>query len=285
MAKQPTAQLIFPNREAVTTGQLQNAIGVCSMAVTALINPWRGFVDSEDAPKNPEARIALENTLIKACDRLDKILSDDRRWSIDYQMGLEDEFKKSHAANLAFLESQRDAAAEVASPHFQHRPKLAKSQDGQLWVAILGDEKDLPNAVVGMGRTPDEALREFDKNFQGRENSPEVIAFLKKRVEDQKNYGQEHQVEQTGVSNAEQVVSVPDASSEDSRIVEPARSFRPGANATLGPSRPEFAKGSPISVRWPDARRGSQAPRKAGLRTVASFLSRFFRLGKSRSGS
>ena len=287
MAKQPTAQLLFPNRENVTTGQLQNAITVCSMAVNALINPWQGFsnVSSEDAPKTPEARIALENTLIAACNRLDKILADDRRWSIEYQMALEDEFKKSHASNLAFLESQREAAAEVASPHFQHRPKLAKSQDGKLWIAILGDEKDLSNAVVGIGRTPEEALREFDKNFQGQENSPEVIALLKKRAEDQQNYGQE-QVEQTGVGNADQVGSARDAREDNSGVAEPPRGISPGTDATLGPSRPDYGRpvAKAVSVRWPDARGGSQAPRKAGLRKVAAFLSRFLRLDKDRSG-
>src|SRR6266566_9046993 len=128
MAKQPTAQLIFPNREAVTTGQLQNAMMVCSTAITGLIH-WRGeSEDSKYTPQNSEARIALENTLIKACDRLDKILIDDRRWSIEYQMNLEDEFKKSHELNKSFLESQCKVSEEISSPHFQHKPTLAKSQ-------------------------------------------------------------------------------------------------------------------------------------------------------------
>lgn len=281
MAKQPTAQLIFPNREAVTTGQLQNAITVCSMAVTALINPWKGFVaDGDETPKVPEARIALENTLIKACDRLDKILSDDRRWSIDYQMGLEDEFKKSHAFNLKFLEAQSAAAEEVASPHFQHRPKLAKSADGKLWVAILGDESDVSNAVVGMGRTPEEALAEFDKNFKGKENSPEVIAFLKARAE-QKNYGQEHQVEQTGTGDAGKPSGVEDAGPQNSGDTEPPRGVHPGANVPFGPLRPQNAQSVAGRV---GLLRGGKETRKTGLRKVAASVSRFFRLDKNRSG-
>jgi hypothetical protein len=284
MEKQPTAQLIFPNREDVTTGQLQNAISVCSLAVTALINPWRGFSGGEDDPKNSEARIALENTLIKACDRLDKILADDRRWSIEYQMALEAEFKKSHAMNFAFLESQQKAADEVASPHFQHRPKLAKSQDEQIWIAVLGDEKDLNNAVVGMGRTPEEALQEFDKNFQGKETSPEVIAFLKKRIEDQKNYGQEHQVEQTGSGNVNCASGGKYAGEEDIRDSEPSRGIHPGTDATFGPSRPELSQDNGVPASWPSACGGSQAPRKTGFRKITAFLSRFFRLDKGRFG-
>jgi len=281
MAKQPTAQLVFPSREAVTTGQLQNAMMVCSTAITGLIH-WRGeSEDSKYTPQNSEARIALENTLIKACDRLDKILIDDRRWSIEYQMNLEDEFKKSHELNKSFLESQCKVSEEISSPHFQHKPTLAKSQDGQLWFAILGDKKDLANSIVGIGRTPDEALQEFDKNFQGQKNSPEVIALLKKRVKDQKNYGQE-QVEQAGVGDANQNGCVGDTSGEDSRNSEPPERVNPWTNAALGPKSPQYAKD--ITAGWSDTRRGSQAPRKAGLRSIASFLSRLFRLDKNRAG-
>jgi hypothetical protein len=284
MAKQPTAQLIFPNREAVTTGQLANALQVCSMTVTALINPWRGFVEGEDAPKNPEARIALENTLIKACNRLDEILSDDRRWSVDYQMALEDEFKKSHAQNLRYVEAHASAAEEVASPHYQHRPKLAKSADGKMWVAILGDERDLNNALVGIGRTPEEALAEFDKNFQGKENSPEVIAFLKQRAE-QTNYGKDKQnMDGTGVCNADQPVVGKQISGVDSGDAQPPRSIRPGTDAAFGPARPQYEGRQAGRVGLTRASREGQVPRKAGLRAIASRLSRFFRLGQNRSG-
>ena len=259
------------------------------MAVTALINPWHGFrADGEDAPKNPEARIALENTLIKACDRLDKILSDDRRWSIDYQMGLEDEFKKSHANNVAFLEAQRTAAEEVASPHFQHRPKLAKSQDGQLWIAILGDENDLDNAITGIGRTPEEALQEFDKNFQGKENSPEVIALLKKRAEDQQNYDKKESLDGTGRLDPETVDSGGEINAGHSASDYDAhQQLHSGAGNRFGPINPAHAscpQQQAVSSGQPTARRGSEVPRKAGLRKVANFLSRFFRLDKGRAG-
>jgi len=287
-AKQPTAQLIFPNREAVTTGQLQNAMMVCSTAITGLIHWHRDDEESKYTPQDSEARIALENTLITACARLDKILIDDRRWSIEYQMGLENEFKKSHASNLAFLESQQKASEEVASPHFQHRPRLAKSEDGQLWVAIMGDEKDLDNAVLGIGRTPEEALAEFDKNFQGKEKSPEVIAFLKGRAEQfQKNYGQE-KLDEVGTGKPQYSLSGGDNGEDDGGEIRQTRGVGPGADATLGPKSVAYGKSAAyeeeVRVRHPQPPRGSQVSPKTGLRTVAAFLSRLFRLDKNRSG-
>jgi hypothetical protein len=247
------------------------------MAVTALINPWNGFVKhDDDAPKNSEARIALENTLIKACDRLDKILEDDRRWSLEYQMNLEAEFHKSHAQNLNLLESQATAAAEVASPHFQYRPRIAKSQDGTVWMAILGDENDISRCIIGLGRTPEEALAEFDKKFQGKELSPEVDAFLKQR---QENYGQET-VDTNGQEQAGQVAGGENANQQDSGNIEPARGISQGTNAPFGPTRPGYAKS--VATGLPQARGGGEETRTSFVRKIAAFCRRFWGVGKTR---
>lgn len=287
--RQPTAQLIFPNRENVTTGQIQNVLQVCNLAVTGLINPWRGFVDSDgsDNPKQSEARIALENTLIKACDRLDKILDDDQRWTIDYQKGLEDEFKKSHAENLKFLEAQRKASEEITTPHFQWRPTIMKSEDGNLFVALLGDPEKPTEGITGIGRTPEEALEEFDKNFRGKQNSPEVLAFLKARSDEQKMY--EHQtVDPERNSNAGQSSGEEDPNPENSRNPGPKRGLGEGINTTFGPKNPRFVLGTDdgtLDSGFAGTQRSGREPRTSFVRKVASFLSRFFRLGKSRPRS
>ncbi|HBW7291453.1 hypothetical protein [Klebsiella pneumoniae] len=46
----------------------------------------------------------------------------------------------------------------MREPSVLYRPTL--SQDGDKWLAIYGD---LPTGVVGVGSTPEEAMREFNK--------------------------------------------------------------------------------------------------------------------------
>lgn len=284
MAKQrePVAQLIFPNRENVTTGQIQNVLTVCNMAVTGLINPWRGFHSEEDAPQNPEARIALENTLTAACARLDQILKDDRRWSIEYQMALEAEFHKTHAENQKFMEAQRKASEEVASPHFQWRPQLMQSQDGKVWIALLGDPKDPMKGIMGMGRTPEEALEEFDKDFRGKEKSPEVIAFLKKRVVEQKHYEQ-NAVDTERDSNAGPRIGKENPNQGHREAIEPPASIGARLHSTFGPADPRHSLRTSettketISSGVVGTQGGGRETRTPLVRKVAAFLSRLWR--------
>ena len=282
--RQPTAQLIFPNRENVTTGQLQNVLQVCNTAITGLINPWRGFVADSEAPQNSEARIALENTLIKACDRLDKILSDDQRWTIEYQKNLEAEFNKSHAENLKFLEAQRKASEEISTPHFQWRPTLLKSADGKMWVALLGDPQDPSKGIVGIGRTPEEALAEFDKDFSGKQKSPEVIAFLKTRAAEEQMYEQQ-QVDTGTNRNVRQPAGEEDAGVSNSGDSGPQRGLGERLHSKVGPKDPRLALGTgedAIGLGVAGTQGSSGESRTPFLRKVAAFLSRLFRLDSGR---
>lgn len=284
--RQPTATLVFPNRENVTTGQIQNVLQICNTAVTGLINPWRGFVgDDDSSPKNSEARIALENTLIKACDRLDKILGDDQRWSIDYQKGLEDEFKRSHSENLKFLESQRRASEEISSPHFQWKPTLMKSQDGKLFSAFLGEPEN--PYVIGIGRSLEEALEEFDKDFCGKQKSPEVIAFLKARVAEQQMY--EQKTLDAGRSNdAGQSSGEENLDEGDRASAQQNDELGEGIHQRLGPRDPRnqagsIEEGETIPVDFPGTFGSGGETRPSFFRKIAARVSRFFGLDKDRS--
>jgi len=56
---------------------------------------------------------------------------------------------------------------EMQRPSVLFKPKL--SLDGNMWCALYGD--DLQCGVAGFGKSPDEAMRNFDiewnKNFEG----------------------------------------------------------------------------------------------------------------------
>lgn len=51
-----------------------------------------------------------------------------------------------------------NVAYELQRPSTIYRPELL--QDGDMWLAIYGD---LPTGVVGTGKTPAEAMLDFDK--------------------------------------------------------------------------------------------------------------------------
>ena len=284
--RQPTSQLVFPNREMVTTGQLQNVLHVCGMAITGLMQTAPDDSDS-NRPKNSEARIAMENTLIKACDRLEKILEDDRRWSIENQMELEGEFRKSHAENLKFLEAQRKASEELSTPHFQWKPVLMKSEDGHIWIALLGDPAKPLEGIMGMGRTPEEAMAEFDKEFRGKQKSPEVMAFLKQRVAEEKMY------EQKAVDDRRNQNVGPTSGGEktgpgNSTLVEPVSGLGPGIHGQQRPDDGEpvwtIEETETVSPGDPGTSGGSEKTRTSFVRKVAAFLHRLFRMDKTGSG-
>lgn len=58
------------------------------------------------------------------------------------------------AANLDY-----EAAAERLRPFILYRPRIAK--DGDAWIACLGE--NIQEGVVGIGDSPENAARAFDK--------------------------------------------------------------------------------------------------------------------------
>jgi len=58
-----------------------------------------------------------------------------------------------------------NAAFEMQRPSVIFKPKI--SRDGDQWCVLLGD--DLQIGVAGFGSTPDEAVRNFDKQWYSNE--------------------------------------------------------------------------------------------------------------------
>jgi len=66
----------------------------------------------------------------------------------------------SHYAEMVMRTAQ-EAAGEHMRPCVIHRPAL--SADGDMWCVLLGD--NLQEGVAGFGKTPAEAMWEFDRAF------------------------------------------------------------------------------------------------------------------------
>src|ERR1035437_6040535 len=163
----------------------QSQIGM----LLAVSNTMIGFIRMIDKaeedhglePDQCEASIAVENTLISACSRIDEILKDNNRWGLEFQTRLEKLFEKNTEIARGVAEKQtalieetrekervqREAILQSQKPHILFRPTLFPMPD-HTWIAFLGDPANLQSGVMGTGPSPVAALDSFDLAFAGR---------------------------------------------------------------------------------------------------------------------
>lgn len=180
----------IPERQVTTSNQVNTLLGVASHFWAMLNAPQNPL---EEMPKagtvQGEARVAAEATFVKACDALQLILDEKPRWDFEFQLSLEKDYLEAMALNRDFLVAQKHSAQELASPHYRRSPVLHKLTDGS-WMAILGDLMDMENAIIGVGKCPQEALEAFDKMFSGI--VPDSVAeFIEKHTYDTNEQNQQ----------------------------------------------------------------------------------------------
>lgn len=64
----------------------------------------------------------------------------------------------------------QQAAHALTTPHVLYKPRLAR--DGDMWCALLG--ADIQEGVCGFGKSPSEAMHEFDKAWYRKIGSTPV---------------------------------------------------------------------------------------------------------------
>jgi hypothetical protein len=190
------------HRDLSTACQINMLLSVSnSMAqfLTALTVKTEEWDKADTTPDWEEGYIAAENTLISACGRIDSIISDDRRWGLDFQARLERLFEKNTEIARAVSEKQkalieettakekaiREAAEAALAPHIQFRPTLFAMGDGT-WVAYLGDPADLSSGILGNGESPVAALKSFDAVFNGALNEDQLRLVERLKNENEK---------------------------------------------------------------------------------------------------
>lgn len=67
-----------------------------------------------------------------------------------------------YCMRMEFVQSVSAVAMEWTRPSIMLRPTI--SLDGNKWCALYGD--NLQDGVAGFGDTPEEAFRDFDKNWR-----------------------------------------------------------------------------------------------------------------------
>lgn len=147
--------LVVPSREFIT----DQHVGVLLASIRE-VGIW--MAKSEDMVPG-EARTAAENTFIGLCERLDKIVTEDSRWSMVATTNFYDELVETQKAQQEFLSTQTAAASLVLRPSYIHRPTLMRDETN--FYAVWGDSTRAGASIIGVGATPNAALADFDAAF------------------------------------------------------------------------------------------------------------------------
>jgi hypothetical protein len=147
------AQVAIPSQEYITEQQVV-------ILLSALREIYPGLMN-EEFPK--EAKLAAEATFLGLCDRLDKIIADEARWSMIATTNFYDELVETQKAQREFLSTQTAAASLVLRPSYIHRPTLMR--DETHFYAVWGDSTKAGGSIIGVGATPNAALIDFDAAF------------------------------------------------------------------------------------------------------------------------
>jgi len=172
----------IPSREQVT----QQQMGALLTSIATLLPYFH--IDHEDwkgGALDGGTKIAVQNTLIGLCERIDSILADAQRWTLDEAQKLETQLGDLYTEHANVLRAQQEQLAYMGKPHVRHGPALFRLADGG-WGAILGSLNDLDNSIVGVGGSPAQALEAFDEMFNGRIPS-HLQAWIAVREEALKN--------------------------------------------------------------------------------------------------
>lgn len=180
MSTPPKQDNSLPSRYIVTATQVHTLLNVAGMLMPYILQPHQELQNIPSSHKiDGEAALAAQTTFINVCDRLDKIVADESRWSLDAQKTLEASAAEVYEHHKALLREQIIATRTLSSPHNRYRPTLYKLKDGT-YAAILGDINDLENAITAVGDSPLAAMLAWDMIFEGKLD-PKLFEWLQQR--------------------------------------------------------------------------------------------------------
>lgn len=153
----------LPTRDAVSNAQIGTLLNVLdSLQPYLLLSPRE--VEA-GIPRELDGGIpsAALSTFCGVCDRIDRIVRDDNRWSLDTHDRLYEALFKTAEKQRETLQAQQDFVRDCKRPSRTHRPEFTRL--GDVFVAYYGDLADPPSVVMGRGNTPEEAVDDFDRAF------------------------------------------------------------------------------------------------------------------------
>jgi len=203
-------------RESINAQQINLLLQTAQSLVGCLRLPGVDWNAEQPRELDGGAKIALEQSLIRVCARIDDVMTNPERWTFEPISGLEKKMSEMYEQHTALLKAQTNLAEQSAKPHMRYRPNLVLHNG--IWIAILGSLQDVDNSVIGIGSSPLEALANFDGFFAGK--MPDSVVNWLRLVEEAHSRGeptppfkspidneesnQSSQLDQTGNSNSDQ---------------------------------------------------------------------------------
>jgi hypothetical protein len=181
MANQSLGNVSMPSRDSINATQIHSLLNIAGMLMPYILEPAR---EPENVPSSRkkidgEAAMAAQVTFIKVCDRLDKLVEENDRWTFDVQRTLETDLSNLYQHHTTLIKEQIIATKAINLPHNRFRPTLYALKDGN-YAAVLGSIDDLDNAIAAVGDSPAAALHAWDMLFKG-ELPPGLFDWLKQR--------------------------------------------------------------------------------------------------------
>lgn len=166
----------IPSTVDWSNSQINNALLVLEGLRPYLMEATRHREFVPGRPEQPELdREVIDSavtTFTKACDVLDVILNDKRRWDTHQLDTVGKELEKYFKEQTQFTEEQKKAAMQYQRASTILKPELQQSPEG--WWAIYGDLKAL-------GASPGEAMYNFDALYYGLVQSVPVAVPQKRK--------------------------------------------------------------------------------------------------------
>lgn len=161
---QPPEQPMIPisSRESVTERQVDTVLSVIGAMQTYLLVTHREQ-DNVELRVDGGVKSSAEVTFIKACERLDMMLTDNSRWHMGNTDDLFSALRDNQKSQAALNAQQALSVSELRRPSRIFHPSLMLV-DGA-YVAYYASS-DFPGGIlIGRGNTPAEALLDFDRAF------------------------------------------------------------------------------------------------------------------------
>lgn len=171
----------LPSRESSSNNQLSALLAITQYLQAYLLCPPQDAAGVNAAPHIDGGVVtAAAQTFVNTCARIDDIVKDKSRWTLEPQDELYKALVESNVANKVFLQTQTAAAASLGRPSYRYRPELILvknpgGNDSQYFYAAVYGELTSTGAVIGYGATPEEAYVDFDKAFNRQPHEQQVI--------------------------------------------------------------------------------------------------------------
>ena len=154
----------LPTPEGTTAQQVDVILSIIA-TLRPYVQPVEGLDYVETKPQlDGGSKSSAESVFIRACDRLESILSGEDRWTTKSVQDLYKSVIDTNAAQVRFTEAQTAAVKQLSRPSNQFKPSVVATADGH-FVAFIGDLHTPSGYIAGVGITPAAAMADFDAAF------------------------------------------------------------------------------------------------------------------------